>query len=287
MQFRLGKLVPQAGLALALLGFSTGFSAASALAAGPFDAPFGFPGLFDDVFDQVGPGMTRAQMRDASASATQRCTNAITQGTCEQELKYALDRGLVSGPAYDWGLQNGYYPVIDRNDVVQAVCRCGCFAEDTAILAAAGWTPVQDLTAGALVESYAGLESAPEEPLPLAPLPLASVLSGDESQALYVFELANGHTLRLTRHHAVVLADGRIVAAHDVGPDDALMDYATGAPVRILAIGRQPAQGRVFNFEVAASESSGHIVVAEGVLVGDLAWQNQLQGDLGGVLVRR
>jgi hypothetical protein len=261
-----------------------------ALAGGLFD--FGFPnGLFDQMLDTSGPGMTRAQFREASAGAAQRCTNSITQGTCEQELQYARDHALISPPAYDWARANGFYPVIDRNDVVQAVCRCGCFAEDTAILGAAGWVPVQELERDALVASYDAANDAAAEQaeagVALTPRPLASVISGPEAQDLYVFVLANGHELKLTQHHAVALSDGRMVAARDVGPQDAFLDYQTGRPVGVLAIERRPASGTVYNFEVAADDASAHVVVAEGVLVGDLAWQNQLYRELGAVAVRR
>ncbi|SFD72045.1 PPC domain-containing protein [Pseudoalteromonas denitrificans] len=53
---------------------------------------------------------------------TQRCIAGIGKTRANQELDYALSKNIITSRAYDWGLSNGFYPVIDRNDRVAAVC---------------------------------------------------------------------------------------------------------------------------------------------------------------------
>ena len=58
-------------------------------------------------------------------------------------------------------------------------------------------------------------------------------------------------------------------------------------PVAITAIGRRQADADVVNFETQGDSELNHIIVAEGVFVGDLVWQNQLAADLGKVALRQ
>ncbi|SFD71986.1 hypothetical protein [Pseudoalteromonas denitrificans] len=38
------------------------------------------------------------------------------------ELNYAFKNNLISYQAYNWGWHNHYYPIIDRNNFIDAVC---------------------------------------------------------------------------------------------------------------------------------------------------------------------
>jgi hypothetical protein len=222
--------------------------------------------------------MSRRQFRAAAASATARCTNDITQGTCDQELDYALNARLLSPFAHQWARANGFYPVVDRNNVIQAVCKCGCFAADTAISTPSGEVMAGAVVAGMEVQAYAG-------PGELTPRMVTSTTSGAEHAELYAFTLSSGRTLRVTQNHPLVVGDGRMLAARDVSLRDGLL-AADGTVATIVAIVREPASTLVHNFGVEAADASGHVVVAEGVLVGDLIWQNQLARDLGAIVIR-
>ncbi|RYG21516.1 hypothetical protein EON82_18675 [bacterium] len=84
----------------------------------------------------------------------------------------------------------------------------------------------------------------------------------------------------------MVLEDGRVVAASEVQPGSNFVGV-DGKTVRILGIEREQTTGDVYNFEVGATKNQGHIIAAEGVLVGDLAWQNRLKAELGAIQVRK
>jgi len=78
---------------------------------------------------------------------------------------------------------------------------------------------------------------------------------------------------------------GKIVEATLV---DTRMSFVglDGRPVAITAITREKAVDEVFNFETTGETQLGHIIVAEGVLVGDLKLQNEVEEE-GSIGLRR
>ncbi|MDY7232920.1 hypothetical protein [Hyalangium rubrum] len=220
---------------------------------------------------------------------TGRCVGGNTVSFCNGELDYAYLIGLITVDAYNWGRANGYYPVIDRYDTIQAICKCGCFEAETSILTqdergAALWTKAKDIKSGmSLMSLNEGVSlSSPS----MSIKPLKALTRGKEGPALHVFKLDNGHILKVTQHHGMLLSDGRVVAAHsvDVGAEFVALD---GSLVKVTGLDFEFTQDEVFNFEVGASDKSGHFIAAEGVLVGDLAWQNQLAREVGSIAVRK
>jgi|GEM_PF-5363642 len=70
--------------------------------------------------------MSLAQFQALAAANEQagRCVHGIGNLECAGELNYGLSVNLLTLAAYHWGNSNGYYPVIDRNNRIQAVCGC-------------------------------------------------------------------------------------------------------------------------------------------------------------------
>ena len=60
-----------------------------------------------------------------------------------------------------------------------------------------------------------------------------------------------------------------------------------GQPVKVTAIAREKPTADVFNFETAGATHMSHIIVAEGVLVGDLKIQDELADEEGSIALRR
>lgn len=118
---------------------------------------------------------------------------------------------------------------------------------------------------------------------------------GAEAEELYVVKTPIG-TLRVTSTHAILLADGRMIAAKDLTPRDLLMGF-DGKPVSIVGpIQRALANdGQVHNVLVDTPHKKEHLLVANGadgdasngVVVGDLLWQNRLGAELNAVLMRQ
>ncbi len=120
----------------------------------------------------------------------------------------------------------------------------------------------------------------------LEPKSVVSHTRGKEKPLLFAFVLDNGHTLKVTQHHGMVLDDGRVVAASEVRSGARFVGI-DGKPVTVVAIERERTRGLVYNFEVDATKNQGHVLAAEGVLVGDLAWQNRLKSELGAIQIRK
>ncbi len=43
----------------------------------------------------------------------------------------------------------------------------------------------------------------------------------------------------------------------------------------------------VYNFRVVGNDAQAHIIVAEGVFVGDLSWQNELAAEMESIRLRK
>ncbi|WP_245814714.1 Hint domain-containing protein [Cystobacter ferrugineus] len=229
------------------------------------------------------------QFKYLGLTSIERCARAISAEECKIELDYGLEQNLITREAYDWGLVNGYYPVIGRRDTVDAVCKCGCFEANTLILTqdklgAPAWIAAKDITKETTLFSLN--EQATLSQPTFDTKPILAFTKGEEHPALYVFELDNGHTLKVTQNHGMLLSDGRVVEARtlEAGAEFVALD---GATVRVKNLRFEHTKEDVYNFEVESQISAGHIIAAEGVLVGDMAWQNQLGRELGSIAVRR
>ena len=255
-------LATAAAIVAALCG-----SAASASAPG--DAP---GRLHNDAFwnrcgsPQGQPDIPMAQCINA--------TNTSFAGGCidQQERDYAIGHGVM---------------VFCLGPTIVSACPCGCFERGTRILTAASaatWTAVDDLTAADRVVAPSG--DAQLRDLALAPHAISYTTKGPEKHELDVFESVGGKRLALTERHGVLLADGRMVAAKDVVASDKLL-AADGTAVTIKSITRRTTTADVYNVLVEGKADTEHLVVAEGLVVGDILWQNALGADLGSVLLRQ
>lgn len=229
------------------------------------------------------------QLLGSQSDASLRCSGAISAAQCQEELAYGLSINLITLEAYNWGLANGYYPVIDRNNVIGAICKCGCFEANSLILTqdeqgTTAWVPAKDIKTSTTL--FALNEAATLSQPTFDVKSIKAATRGEEKPALYAFELDNGRTLKVTQNHGMLLSNGRVVEARTlgVGAEFVALD---GSTVRVRDLRFEHTAEDVYNFEVNAQGSAGHIIAAEGVLVGDLAWQNQLSRELGSIAVRR
>jgi len=78
-----------------------------------------------------------------------------------------------------------------------------------------------------------------------------------------------------------------MVAAKDLQIGQTLVRQ-DGSPNQIAAITRVPTDDEVYNVLTDAGlVHQGHMIVAGGVIVGDLMWQNTLATDLDAIIVRQ
>ncbi|KAB8032268.1 Hint domain-containing protein [Fluviispira multicolorata] len=101
-----------------------------------------------------------------------------------------------------------------------------------------------------------------------------------------VFKTNNNLRLAVTSEHAILLADGRMIAAKNVKLTDQLV-LANGNPIGIKSIESLKTNKNVLNVLTTGNSNIEHTVFAEGLIVGDLAWQNNLQKQLNAIAIRK
>jgi hypothetical protein len=155
-----------------------------------------------------------------------------------------------------WDGSGNYCPA-DRTD--------GCYIAGTRIAVADGVDlPIELIRRDMPITTLAGrssnvlrVEAGPE------PLPVITVRT-DQGQALTV-----------TEGHPMMTASG-LKPARDLTLEDRMLT-AAGDHARITELRRDRYNGMVFNFSLPGKQLDDHLVVAEGLVVGDLHLQKQLE----------
>ena len=225
-----------------------------------------------------------------------RCGNDVLPvGECPQyqELAWNDGNGCINVTEYNYALANAIAPICSPFDETQFLgwCRCGCFEKTTTLRAISlrngeeVQANVSEISADSH-EVFAMTEDSTLSSMSLAPRALTATTVGDEELPLVWVRLANGVALGLTTEHAVLLSSGIMVTAESLTTSDFLV-AEDGQPVAITQIDRSPTADPVYNVLTDAGLAhKGHIIVANGIVVGDIMWQNTLAADLGDVVVR-
>ncbi len=207
----------------------------------------------------------------------QKCLNLTsdTTGEClsDEQRDYARNHGV------------GVFCV---GRVIYTACPCSCFEQDTRILTindqGFAWKEARLIDQSTWL--YSPMAEATLDDLKLAPHQISYTTSGPEDPALFVFTFVDGRTLKVTQNHALLLSDGRMIRANEVTLNDMLVDMY-GLPLVITAISREHTSKHVYNLLVQTGEKAEHLLIAEGVVVGDLLWQNALDAEIGQILLRQ
>ena len=222
----------------------------------------------------------------------QRCATAIEPAVCTFLNNTALSQGLVTADAFTY-LQNiGFCAIVNDFGTGYRIfdfCPVGCFATNTQILSSISPDGKASYLAAQSVLPDSPLLSMAEDSLAnvvLTPQQVKRVVYGAEDADLFVFHLSNGSTLKVTSHHPMVLDTGKLIEASKVEPRMKFVGY-NGRSVAIKAITREAPIGDVYNFETRGDSQLNHIIVAEGVLVGDLKIQHELSDEAGSIGLRR
>lgn len=228
----------------------------------------------------------------AAINPAQRCSGALPQQQCIDLINIAFNDGLLTADGQVWLLDNGFCPlVVDAGlgPQIYDFCPMGCFAADTEVLSDAGGGDAAYSAASAIRGDSSLVSLADEaslDALALTPRSVDRIVHGPEVPQLYVFTLESGAVLRVTEHHPMVLDSGLIVEASQVA-DGASFVGIDGRPVAVTSISREPATDDVFNFQTAGDAQLGHVIVAHGVLIGDLKLQNELAAETAAIELRR
>lgn len=237
-----------------------------------------------------------------AATTDGRCTNNNTSQVTYGERCYKwLDRardviGCIDQTEWQILYDKMVVPYCDAiSGHFTHTCHCGCFAPETKLLAfdkeAGAEVDTSIVDIATTPERYDVLTVSPDaslDALRLTTRPVARTTKGDAGKPLIAIELVDGRKLRVTEEHGVLLSDGRMVAAGDLEASDSLVD-ASGAAVGIARLTTEAYEGKVYNLvtDAPVSQELSHLVVAEGLIVGDLAWQNSLARELDSIVIRQ
>lgn len=209
---------------------------------------------------------------------------------CIEDTQLAMQFGCINEVEGRWAQWAGLYVICyPRNpDQVFAACPCSCFAPEVRLLVTQpSSTMPQWVRADQVTPEFAvitlGDSSTVEKPV-FEARDILYTTSGPELPDLVRIALSTGAVLRLTQHHAVLLSDGRMVTAKDLTTADELVNLQ-GQAVAIQSVRSDAWGGDVYNLAAAGSPKTSHIIAAEGVLVGDLLWQNSLGSELGEIAI--
>ena len=140
----------------------------------------------------------------------------------------------------------------------------GCFVAGTRVSVGADATrPVERLPGGSMIVNAARL-----------PVRLVRSVAGPERGKVIEIRSVAGHRLVVTKKHPMVTTEGLVLADRLTRRHRLLT--AARQPVRIASLRRIPYDGLVYNFVLPGERQADHLLVAEGLLTGDLALQHQL-----------
>jgi hypothetical protein len=224
---------------------------------------------------------------------TLKCGTSLSPAMCNAFNVSALNNGLVTVSGYSYLSAIGFCAVVADIGIGPRIfdfCPMGCFAADAQIASTVTSDGRAHYVAAGSVTLHSSLMSMADEAsigdVVLAPQSVKRMVSGPESEPLVVFALANGRTLRVTSHHPMVLDSGEIIEASQVKSKMSFVGL-DGRSVKVSAITREKPVADVFNFVTQGDTQLSHIIVAEGVLVGDLTIQDELASEESSIGLRR
>lgn len=230
--------------------------------------------------------------------AGNRCGNEqIPPGECPDYQNFAWNggNGCINWVENEYARANLIAPmcsILDRTRYI-GWCRCGCFKKGTNV-----YVSDKNGPRWASVEELPGKEST----FKIFTLGLRSKLGrlvrdvfdikattvGAEKKPLVIITTSSGKVLGITETHGVLLANGYMARASELKPSDVLVNM-DGTREHIRSIDRAPTEEMVYNMLTSASldNKPGHLVFAEGLIVGDLYWQNILDSEFRDIAVRK
>ena len=203
---------------------------------------------------------------------------------CKLERDYALKVGCITQEEFDLLVKYEAYPVCDDNDYV-GWCPPGCFIRGTMILVTdkqtglVKYVPVENIVAHRL-QYLVWCMSSSRNGFTFAPHEIKLTTQGHEEEPIVYVHLDNGSQIGLTTEHGVLLANGTVTNARSLKVGDHLVDLDHNE-MTVVKIHQENTADLVFNLLVDdAADIKNHFIVAQDIVVGDLAWQGSLSSNL-------
>lgn len=166
-------------------------------------------------------------------------------------------------------------------------CRCGCLAEETV------FEGLTDVTGSEIVAKKAGMVASLDtiDSQATSYRAINGITYGAEQELAIKITTVGGRTMILSRAHPVVIVNeqGKIVAVKQAETlqRGELLLATDGQSDRIVQLQEQPYTGKMVNFNVQSDSAVNHLLFANELLVGDLAWQERLTSVQSRILYRQ
>jgi hypothetical protein len=229
-----------------------------------------------------------------------RCgDNQISYAECPTYLDYAWNggAGCINATEYNYAKANSIAPICSPLNRATYIgwCRCGCFEKSTKLFLydvqrqEGSWQTVEGLPGNtARLGAYTLADGATLGDMSRTVHAILDTTVGPEEKPLVVIRTEGGSVLGLTEMHAVLLASGFMVRAAELTTDSVVVNM-NGQAERIVEITRVPTRELVYNLltDAGLENKQGHLVFAEGIVVGDIYWQNIVESELRELTLRQ
>ncbi|MBU97815.1 MAG: hypothetical protein CL429_01855 [Acidimicrobiaceae bacterium] len=157
-------------------------------------------------------------------------------------------------------------------------CRCGCFAEETIFETIDGPLAAGDMPGLTSFPALFGSDSL--EFGDYISLEAINIVSGPEKDPVYTFVTESGNKITVSDKHPVVISSSqggfeKVITADQVKTGDFLVK-SDGTPTSVIALRTSQYHGKVINFDMRGTKPEHHIIVANGLKMGDNVWQQKL-----------
>jgi hypothetical protein len=210
-----------------------------------------------------------------------------------QDLAFFTDH-CINGTEYNYSKAHSIAPLCSQISPTTYIgfCYCGCLERSTGIFVQDpksgrnATERIDQITVGS-VAVHALTDDATLSRVRYEPRGVEARTAGSEDKPLVVLHTADGALLAATELHAILLSTGAMIAAKDLEVGQSMVRQ-DGSFSTIASITRESTKDDVFNVLTNAGlNHKGHMIVANGLIVGDLMWQNTLAKDLNSIIVRQ
>ena len=214
---------------------------------------------------------------------------------CSREQKNALSNHCINDEEYDTLVKQNYFPSCTKiagKIKLTGWFTCGCFDPNARIYSLSKssseseWNTVRDIVADEQnYQLWSLSDNATLSDFRTETRGILRSSHGPEKKPLVIIHTADGNTLGVTTEHAVLLWSGEMIAARNLKEGQTLVS-TTGYPLSLERIEHRIINEDVFNVLSTGKTPLSHMIFAEGIIVGDLAWQNSLQSELNAIALR-
>ncbi|MEN9810370.1 MAG: hypothetical protein RLZZ488_1937 [Pseudomonadota bacterium] len=185
----------------------------------------------------------------------------------------------------------GYWYPVSENQIPYK-CRCGCFAKETVFIGADEKDSTgESQIASRKTEGYSLLSmDSYGQPWSQSAREVNGLTFGPSKETSFKLTTQSGRSVTLSPAHPVLVAlpDGTphmMKKASEVSAEDLLL-RADGIADAVVKIEQIEYRGLMMNFNVKSASSAHHIIPANGLLLGDSAWQERLSAKESRILLR-